>query len=218
MRIGILGAGNMAEGLGAQWTRAGHEVLVSGRDPAKAKALASRIGPSARSGTFADATEFGAVVLVAVHASAVPEVLLAAGAESGAFRDKVLIDCTNAIVFDRFTLDVPAGSSMAEQVAEQAPGAHVVKAFNTGHESVWRLTPPVFDGRPLLVPLCGDNPEAVATVRSLVTDIGCEPADGGPLERAAQLEAATAFMIGLWFGGIDAQAMLPPLKYAGGAS
>ncbi|MCI2420349.1 NAD(P)-binding domain-containing protein [Saccharopolyspora sp. K220] len=214
MRIGILGAGNMADALGTQWTRSGHDVMVSGRTPAKARALAERIGPTARTGTWADVAEFGEVVLVAVHAPAVAEVLSSAGAESGAFRDKVLIDCTNVVAFDRFTLDTPDGSSsMAERITELAPGAHVVKAFNACHESVWRLTPPVFDGRPLVVPLCGDNPDAVATVRSLVTDIGCEPADGGSLERAALLEATTAFMIGLWSKGVDAQAMVPPHEF-----
>ncbi|MEV0704483.1 NAD(P)-binding domain-containing protein [Saccharopolyspora sp. NPDC050389] len=213
MRIGILGAGNMAEALGTQWTRAGHQVMVSGRDPAKPRALAERLGPSARSGTFAEAAEFGDVVLVAVLHSAVTGVLTAAGAETGTLRGKVLIDCTNAVVPDRFALDLPAGASMAEQIADQAVGAHVVKAFNACNESVWRLTPPVFDGRPLIVPLCGDDAEAIAIVRSLVTDIGCEPADGGPLERASLLEATTAFMIGLWFRGVDAQAMLPPQKY-----
>lgn len=217
MRIGILGAGNMAEALGAQWTRAGHQVMVGGRDTAKASGLAERLGASAQGGTFAEAVEFGDVVLVAVPHSAVADVLSATGAEAGALRGKVLIDCTNAVVSDRFILDLPAGTSMAEQIAAQAVGAHVIKAFNTCHESVWRLTPPVFDGRPLIVPLCGDNPDAVATVRSLITDIGCEPADGGPLERAALLEATTAFMIGLWFGGVDAQAMLPPQKYGTGA-
>ncbi|MEV0085928.1 NADPH-dependent F420 reductase [Saccharopolyspora sp. NPDC050642] len=216
VRIGILGAGNMADALGTQWTRAGHHVIVSGRDPAKASALAERLGPSARSGTFAEATEFGDVVLVAVPHSAVADVLTAAGAEVGTLQGKVLIDCTNAVIPDRFTLDLPTGTSMAERIAGQAVGAHVVKAFNTCHESVWRSTPPVFDGRPLVVPLCGDDDEAIATVRSLVTDIGCVPADGGPLERASLLEATTAFMIGLWFRGIDAQAMLPPQKYGTG--
>ncbi|MGP4018162.1 NADPH-dependent F420 reductase [Saccharopolyspora sp. 5N708] len=218
MRIGILGAGNMAEAFGTQWTRAGHEVMASGRTPAKTRALAERIGPTARAGTWAEVAEFGEVVLVAVHAPAVPEVLSAAGAESAALRDKVLIDCTNPIAFDRFTLDIPGGgSSMAKRIAELAPGAHVVKAFNTCHESIWRLTPPVFDGRPLVVPLCGDNRDAVATVRSLVTDIGCEPADGGSLERAALLEATTAFMISLWSKGVDAQAMVPPHEFANGS-
>ncbi|MDA3643648.1 NAD(P)-binding domain-containing protein [Saccharopolyspora indica] len=215
MRIGILGTGNMATALGAQWAASGHELMISGRQPAKAEALAQRIGGSARAGTFAEAVEFGSVVLIAVLHGAIREVLSAAGAESGSFRDKVVIDCSNAVVPGRFVLDLPSGTSMAEQIAGQANGAKVVKAFNLCHESIWRLTPPAFDGRPLLVPLCGDDAGAVETVRSLVTDIGCEPADGGRLEHAPLLEATAAFAIGLWARGAEAQAMLPPFEAFG---
>ncbi|RKT86026.1 hypothetical protein SAMN05421805_1011119 [Saccharopolyspora antimicrobica] len=214
MRIGILGTGNMAAALGAQWASSGHELMVSGRQPAKAEALAQRLGRSVRAGTVAEAVEFGSVVLIAVLSGAVREVLSAAGAESGSFCDKVVVDCSNAVVPGRFVLDLPAGSSMAEQISEQAVGAKVVKAFNLCHESIWRLTPPAFDGRPLLVPLCGDDAGAVEIVRSLVTDIGCEPADGGGLERAPLLEATAAFAIGLWARGVEAQAMLPPFEAA----
>ncbi len=51
--------------------------------------------------------------------------------------------------------------------------------------------------------------------RTLVADLGCTPVNGGGLARAMQLEATAAFMIGLWFGGADAQAVLPPLPSSG---
>ncbi|MGW2548375.1 NAD(P)-binding domain-containing protein, partial [Kitasatospora sp. NPDC001574] len=34
MRIGIIGAGNMARALGGQWARAGHEVVFGARSAA----------------------------------------------------------------------------------------------------------------------------------------------------------------------------------------
>jgi predicted dinucleotide-binding enzyme len=216
MRIGILGAGRMADALGTQWARVGHELMVSGRDPDRAVALAERIGPAVRTGTWTEAAAFGDVVLLAIRDHAVLEVLTAAGAADGTLRGRVLVDCTNPVVPERFTLATRGGPSMAERVAE-ATGAHVVKAFNLCHEDVWRMTPPVFDGTPLAVPLCGDDPGALERVRSLVTDLRCDPVDGGGLERAGLLEATAAFMIGLWFGGADAQAVLPPLAYAFGA-
>jgi predicted dinucleotide-binding enzyme len=73
------------------------------------------------------------------------------------------------------------------------------------------MTPPVFGGRALSVPLCGDDPGALDAVRTLVRDLGATPVDGGGLERAALLEATAAFVIGLWFGGVDAQAVLAPV-------
>ncbi|MGV9598785.1 NADPH-dependent F420 reductase [Streptosporangium sandarakinum] len=216
MRIGILGAGNMADALGTHWARAGHELMVSGRDAAKAATLAERLGPAARAGTWAEAAGFGETVLLAVPAEAAPDVLAAAGAADGALRGRVLIDCTNFVVPGKFTLGTEGGPSMARRVAEIAVGARVVKAFNLCHEDVWRMTPPVFDGERLAVPLCGDDPGALATVRSLVEDLGCAAVEGGGLDRAGLLEATMAFMVGLWFRGADARAVLPPVRYAFG--
>jgi predicted dinucleotide-binding enzyme len=201
MRIGILGAGDMAEGLGGGWARAGHDVLVSGRDQGRAAALAERIG--ARAGSFADAGGFGDVVLLAVRHEAVGDVLASAGDLAGT----ILVDCTNAVVPGRWTM--PAGPTAYQRVTA-ATGATVVKGFNLCHESVWRLPSRVFGGRPLSVPLCGD-PAAVATVAPLVSDLGCTPVDAGGPGRAPLLDATAAFAIGLWFGGADAQAILPPI-------
>ncbi|MEV0385179.1 NAD(P)-binding domain-containing protein [Nonomuraea sp. NPDC050643] len=211
MRIGILGAGDMADALGTQWARAGHEVLISGRDPgrsaARAERMSARAGAVVRAGTWAEAAGFGQAGVVAVREAGLLATLQAAGA---ALRGKPLIDVTNAAE--------PAAydptRSLARRISD-ITGAHVVKGFNLCHVDVWRMTPPVFDGRPLAVPLCGDDPAALEAARTLVADLGCTPVDGGGLERAAQLEATAAFMIGLWFGGADAQAVLPPLALSG---
>ncbi|MEU1286764.1 NAD(P)-binding domain-containing protein [Kitasatospora sp. NPDC005856] len=215
MRIGIAGTGSMARALGARWARAGHDVLVGGRDTDRAAALAERIG--ARAGTLRDAARHGrdAVLLAVPYAAAVG---VAAGL-GDTVRGRTLIDCTNPVA-PGFLLETGGGPSAAERIAAAVPAASVVKGFNLCHESVWSLTPPVFGGRPLAVPLCGDDAAALATVRGLVRDLGCEPVNGGGLHRAGLLEATAAFLIGLWVGeGADAQAIAPPLEYAGvGAS
>lgn len=211
VRIGIIGTGAMAGALGGQWVRAGHDVLVGGRDGARAAARAGRIG--ARTGGVREAAGHGAdaVLLAVPHAAAAG----VAAALADVLCGRTLVDCTNPVA-PGFVLATGAGPSAAERIAAGAPGAHVVKAFNLCHESVWRLSPPVFDGRPLAVPLCGDEPGALETVRRLVRDVGCEPVGGGGLERAGLLEATAAFLIGLWVGeGVDAQAIAPPLAHAG---
>ncbi|TXL86000.1 NADP oxidoreductase [Streptomyces sp. IB2014 016-6] len=129
---------------------------------------------------------------------------------------KTLLDCANP-VGPGFRLLTEGGPSAALRLAAAAPGAHVVKAFNLCHEDVWRMRPPDFDGRPLAVPVCGDDNEALARVRELVRDVGCEPVAGGGLERAGLLEATAAMFIGLWVGErADAQAIAPPPAYATG--
>ncbi|MFK0243812.1 NADPH-dependent F420 reductase [Amycolatopsis azurea] len=197
MRIGIFGAGGMAEALGGQWSGAGHEVMVAARDRAKAEKISTRVG------TWAEAARASDVILLAVPAPSVAEVVAAAG---GSLAGKVLIDCTNA-VGPGAVLTIP---DQAERIAAAAPDAHVVKAFNLCHVDVWRMTPPVFGGRPLAVPLCG-SPAGVEVVSSLVRDLGCTPLNAGGLDRARLMEATMAFMVGLWFGGHDAQACFPPL-------
>ncbi|MYT73402.1 MULTISPECIES: NAD(P)-binding domain-containing protein [unclassified Streptomyces] len=213
MRIGVLGTGNMANALATHWVRAGHDVLVGGRDVRKAERLATRLGSSAKPASLRGAAEFGQVVLAAlpfgVGSSVVREL-------RAVLDGKVLIDCSNP-VGTGFLLLTQSGLSAAQQLAAAAPGTHVVKAFNLCHEDVWRMTPPVFDERPLAVPVCGDDAAALALVHQLVRDVGCEPLAGGGLERAGLLEATAALFIGLWVGeGADAQAIAPPLAYAAG--
>ncbi|MFC3450117.1 NADPH-dependent F420 reductase [Amycolatopsis speibonae] len=196
MRIGIFGAGGMAEALGGQWAGAGHEVMVAARDGAKAAKVSARVG------TWAETAHWSDVILLAVPAPSVAEVVAMAGDLAG----KVLIDCTNA-VGPGAVLTIP---DQAERIAAAAPDAHVVKAFTLCPVDVWRMTPPVFGGRPLAVPLCG-SPDAVEVVSSLVRDLGCTPLNAGGLDRAELMEATMAFMVGLWFDGHDAQACFPPL-------
>lgn len=194
MRIGIFGTGGMADALGTQWARAGHELRVAGRSGAGA--FAARLGGAG--GTWREVAAASDVLLLAVPADAVLDVLAAAGPVTG----KVLLDCTNDPGL--------TGAPVASRIASAAPGAHVVKAFNLAHVDVWRMTPPAWDGRPLSVPVCGDDPAALEAVSTLVRDVGAKPVPAGGLDRAALMEATAAFVIGLWFAGEDAQAILSP--------
>jgi 8-hydroxy-5-deazaflavin:NADPH oxidoreductase len=213
MRIGVLGTGNMADALATHWARAGHEVAVGGRNAHRAQRLAQRIGPAAHPTDLGAAAAFGEVVLVALPYGAGVEVVREL---HGVLADRVLIDCANP-VGPGFRLLTGQGPSAAQQLAGAAPRARVVKAFNLCHEDVWRMRPPVFDGRPLAVPVCGDDPRALARAHALVRDVGCDPVAGGGLDRAGLLEATAALFISLWVGeGADAQAVAPPLAYATG--
>ncbi|MEV5754112.1 NAD(P)-binding domain-containing protein [Actinoallomurus sp. NPDC052308] len=205
MRIGILGAGNMAGALGAQWARAGHEVLVGARDRDKAAKRAAEIGPGALPGGLREAAAFGDVTLLAVAYEGVEEVL---GQVGDVLRGRTVIDCVNGIVHPGVTLATGTGPSVARRIAD-ATGAHVVKAFNLCPDAMWRMTPPRVDGRPLTVPICGDDSGALAAARTLITDLGCVPADAGDLDRAGVLEATAAYVIGLHIAGVDPRSALP---------
>lgn len=198
MRIGVLGAGRMAEGLVPRWVAAGHEVMIGGRDAAKAAELAAQLG--ARTGTLREAAEFGDVLFLAVLRAGVEWTLEAAGAAEGVLRGKVLIECSDAIDRERGTVTTAPGASVSELIAA-ATGARVVKAFNQVHYDVWRRGAR-YAGQPPTVPMAGD-PEAKAVAAELARAAGGEPLDVGGLEHAHDLEAMAAVMIRLLFGGAE---------------
>ncbi|WP_039802168.1 NADPH-dependent F420 reductase [Nocardia araoensis] len=214
MRIGIIGAGAMARALGGGWSAAGHEVLVGARSSDAATESAAAIG--GRAGSIADAAVFGDVVLLALPVPALSEVLHAAGE---LLVGRTVIDCTNAFAPDAAAPEGAAAfvlteDAVAERIAAQAPGAHVVKAFNLCAAEVWQAKERVFDDRRLAVPLCGDDEAAVGKVAALAEDLGLRAIPAGGLHRARYLEALSVFTVGLWFAGHDARAMFPPLEAA----
>lgn len=207
MRIGILGTGNMATALGGAWVRSGHDVVVGGRDPGAAAATAARVR-AAGHGALAEAAAHGEVVLVAVPADAAPDLVRRL---AGDLAGRTVIDCTNPVVpgADGPMLVTDGATSVAQRMTEAAPGAHVVKAFHLCHASVWTLDPPVFEGEPLAVPYCGDDPAALDRVAALITSMGCTPLPCGGLSRAPYLEATAAFAIGAWFSGAQPRHAFP---------
>ena len=100
---------------------------------------------------------------------------------------KVVIDITNPVDFASFTpLNLDAGSAAAE-IAQKAPEARVVKAFNTTLAGT--LVAGTVAGQPLDVFLASDDDDAKTTVRELVESGGLRAIDTGALTRAHELEA-----------------------------
>jgi predicted dinucleotide-binding enzyme len=207
VQIGILGTGTLAAALGTAWDRAGHELVIGGRSPDKAEALAGHLGSSARAAAPREVAS-SAAVLLAVPWTAAADVLRDAGADEGTMRGTVLLDPTNAVEHGVGVLQTPAGVSAAQQIATLALGAQVVKAFHLLPADHWATihnpgTPP------MTVPLCGDDSAAVTVVAGLVRDAGATPAILGSLHRARQLEEVAGFVIGLAFAGSDPNSAIP---------
>ena len=190
----------MTEAVAAQWVRAGHEIMIGGRSPDKAAALAERIG--ARAGTLAEAANFGEAALLAVKRQGLDDTLRQAGAPDGSLDGVTVIDCGNAVDTSDFSLVTWEGKSLAERAQALAPGSHLVKAFNLCHARVWETSPPAFGGRPLAVPFAGDD-EGKDVARLLIKDLGCEPLDAGDLRQARHLEAMAIVIIRLLFNDYD---------------
>jgi predicted dinucleotide-binding enzyme len=205
MRIGILGTGNLAAALGAGWARAGHEVVVGGRSPERARRLAERHGVRAASPRETAAGQDA--VLLAVSWDGAEDMLRAAGAHEGLLAGKPMIDPTNAVEHGVGVLLTEPGESFARRVARLAPGAHVVKAFHMFPAEQW-ITPGNGEDS-ASVAMCGDDPAALEVVGRLARDVGGTPVVLGGLDRARQLEEVAGFVIGLAFKGHDPNAAIP---------
>ncbi|MFM7424949.1 MAG: NADPH-dependent F420 reductase [Elainella sp.] len=95
MKIGIIGGGNMASGLGQFWAKNGHELMFSfSRSEQKLKDLAQSVSPTAQVGSPAEAVQFANLVLLAVPWAAVPEALEAAGSLAGKILFRSLVKIT----------------------------------------------------------------------------------------------------------------------------
>jgi len=183
MDITIVGTGNMSRAIAGRALAGGHSVTLLGHEAGKADALASELSGDVRAGAVGDALA-GDVVVLAIPYGAIDDVI-------GRYRDqlsgKTVVDITNPVDFASFTpLSVQAGSAAAE-IAQKAPGANVVKAFNTTFAGT--LATGAVAGEPLDVFLASDDEGAKATVRDLVETGGLRAVDAGSLARAHELEA-----------------------------
>ncbi|MFF5014913.1 NADPH-dependent F420 reductase [Streptomyces sp. NPDC001165] len=217
MRIGILGTGGMTAALGGAWVKAGHQVMVGGRNAASAAATAARIGAAAHGGP-AETARYGEAILLAVPADAAPQLARELATD---LAGRTVLDCTVPMQPSSDggpVLSTAGGSdSAALRIAAAAPDAHVAKVFGICHESIWTLPQPTFEGAPLAVPFCTDAPPAEAVTRELITSMGCTPLPCGGLERAVLLEAAAVFAIGVWWSGSEVRHAFPAPALAPGA-
>jgi predicted dinucleotide-binding enzyme len=183
MEITIIGTGNMARGIATRALAGGQSITLLGTETAKAQALADELSGDVRAGQVGDPLA-GSVVVLAVWYPAVDDIL---GRYSDQLEGKVVVDITNPIDVDAFEpLELKAGSA-AQEIAAKAPGARVVKAFNTTFAGT--LAEGRVAGQPLDVFIAGDDEDAKEIVSRIVTDAGLRPVDAGPLARAHELEA-----------------------------
>lgn len=207
MRIGILGSGLMGGKLGTIFARAGHDVVFSyARSEGKLTELARKAGKHARAGTPRDAVHGADAVLLAVHWLRLDDVLKQAGDLSG----KVVVTCSLPMNADDTALLVGTTSSGAEELAKRIPRARVVAAFNTVPSEVFF---PVYEAKrkangPSVV-YYGDDETAKQIAARLISDVGFEPVDAGPLRVGRYAEPFALLMGQLAYEGTEG----PELAY-----
>lgn len=199
--IAVIGGGNIGGTIGGLWVKAGHPVMFASRHPEDLKPLVETLGPLAKAGTVEQALAFGDAVLIAVPYRAYPEL----GKTYGSLlKGKVVLDAGNATKARDGDLAAEAESAgIGATSAKYLPGARLVRAFNAANYKIFQKNA----GRPeprMAVPIAGNDPKALETARTLVSDAGFDPVVVG------ELKAADTFAMGSPGFGHDLSA--PELK------
>jgi 8-hydroxy-5-deazaflavin:NADPH oxidoreductase len=183
-RISIIGAGNVGGSLGRSFSKAGLPVCFGVRPEADTKALLEACGKDASAKSPSEAAKSGDVVFLAVPGSAAVDVATSLAVE---LAGKIVVDCNNPLVWKEGPVwTPPAEGSLTAALAKAAPGARLVKGFNTfGAEFHGN---PTLAGAPAQVFLAGDDADAKKVVADLATKLGFTTVDSGPLRNAAVLE------------------------------
>lgn len=172
----IIGLGNMGKGL-AQRLAGKIDLVLAGRDSAAASAFAATL-PAGVTVLDQDAAIARAdiVILALPYAAALDFV------RSTDLSGKVVVDITNPLKADFSGLTIGHTTSAAEELQAAAPGAIVVKAYNTIFSTLFAL--PAEQTTSVPVFLAGNDEAAVGAVERLVA------ASGFSVERTGALDAA----------------------------
>lgn len=184
--IAVIGTGNVGGALGPEFAALGHTIVYGSREPMREDvvALVARTGHGATAKQPRDAVVGADIVVLAVPGAAAEGIARSLGDLSG----KIILDPTNRVGRggDHMMHDVPGKGSNAALIQAAAPGARVVKAFNTLNFA--QMVDPETAGGPITIPLAGDDAEAKAVIAELVEGMGLHPHDIGPLDYAHVLE------------------------------
>ncbi|WP_281024430.1 MULTISPECIES: NADPH-dependent F420 reductase [unclassified Rhizobium] len=182
MKIAVIGTGNMGAGLARLLAGTGSEMVIGHRDPAKAASFAAELGGNVEAGGIAAAIKLADIAILALPYGAIAEALK----EAGNLKGKVLIDVSNPTTADFRGLVVGHSTSAAEEIQALAPGATVIKAFNTIFAPL--LPREARNGKVLQVFIAGDDEKAKDAVSHLASAAGFEAVDAGPLSNARFIE------------------------------
>jgi len=179
MTTAIIGFGAIGQALARAFARKDIQVAVaSQRSPEAIAPLTEAIGPTVTASSLQDALKAQTVIL------AIPFSAIAGLASLTNWREKTVVDPTNAINFPDFTPADLGGKFSSSLVQETLSGAQVVKAFNTIPAAILAQSPEDDGGRRVAF-LSGDDPDARKVVSALIDDLGFAPMDLGSLQDGA---------------------------------
>ncbi|GAA2539174.1 NAD(P)-binding domain-containing protein [Winogradskya consettensis] len=187
--LGIIGAGAIGTRLARQATAADIDVvLANSRGPETLTATVAQLGARARAATPEAAAQAGDWVVVSIPLAAYKH--LPAAALAG----KVVLDTSNYYATrDGHLPALDAGEiTTSELVQRHLAGAKLVKAFNNiSDHHITALARPAGAADRTALPIAGDDPEAKASAAELISRLGFDTVDAGPLAESWRFEPET---------------------------
>jgi predicted dinucleotide-binding enzyme len=184
MRIGTIGAGTIGKALARHAVKAGYPVVLSNsRGPDSLADVVAELGPLASAGTVAEAAQAD-IVFLAVGYLHVPAALAGLPDWGG----RILVDTTNQFqLIDGQYAPLDLGDQTASEIiATQAPGARIIKAFNTLYAAYIEPDPRHEAGRQVVF-YAGDDTDAKTTFHRVLDQFGFAPVDIGGLHDGGRL-------------------------------
>jgi 8-hydroxy-5-deazaflavin:NADPH oxidoreductase len=190
--VAILGQGNMGAGLARR---------LEGKVTLKRGARQPQAGQL----SYADAAAGADIVVLAL-----PYDASLAAIKSLNLNGKIVVDMTNPVKADFSGLTLGHTTSAAEELQQAAPGAKVVKAFNTIFAGLFGTAPAQTAEVPVFV--AGNDEVAVDAVAGLATAAGFAVEKTGGLDGARLLEPVGMLNIRLGYGLGHGTAIAPSWK------
>ncbi|WP_322037468.1 NADPH-dependent F420 reductase [Burkholderia cepacia] len=183
MKIGIIGAGRMAQSVAWLATRAGYQVMLSNsRGPETLQGLRKPLGCEV--GRVDEAAAYGDIVFAALPLQAYRAV------PAEPLEGKIVLNPQNYFPYFGLLPELESGAmTTAEVLARHLPKSRVVKTFNA--ILVEEVVP---DARPAgapdrrALPIAGDDDDARSTTITLLDRLGYDAVDAGPLAEGWRFE------------------------------
>lgn len=185
MKIGIIGAGTVAQSIARSALQQGHVVILgTRRNPEDLRQLRDSLGVGAYISSVPEAASEDLVIL-AVPWNQISQAL----ANLPAWEGRILVDATNpfAQVEPTLVLADLGARSASEIVSELAPGATVIKAFNSIRMTHYEAGSSASGGRRVLF-VSGNDDQAKIKVSTLIESFGFAAVDLGDLANGGRLQ------------------------------
>lgn len=194
MRIGTIGAGEVALAVAREALARGHEIVLSSRrGPDALVDKVSDLGRGASAATVEEAASLD-YVLLAVPWKNVEAALQGLPEWTG----RVLIDATNpfAETSPKLVLADLGGIGASEIVVGFTPGVRIVKAFNSIRMVPFNEGPIKGQGKRVIF-VSGDDEDANRVVKNLIESFGFAAIDLGGLVTGGRIQQAGGPLAGL---------------------